>query len=688
MSFFLFLFQSMMLLTARVEWIHDWIRIPLYEPIESYRYLPEARIFVNDILVVGASVSYERNGVEWTFISTVNTSQVRTYGIRYRAYFPEYNLTSVHTITFDVVDITPPEFVDIPEKTMIIGDKIPNLKEGVIVKDNYYPESKLSITVDTSKVITNRVGQYIITYRVFDPSGNESSQTVILKIIDPIPPLITLTKPLTMEVFQSFIWQNYMTIKDNVDTIVIIEIDDSCVNYHEIGSYEIVIKATDRSGNQTVEQLVIDIRDTTKPVITLKSKPPGIVVYQPITRAVLESYVISISDNYDDLMLEDLIIVHDIESDVLGTYTIYYEISDKSGNKTQLKLNVSVIDPIKPIIILTKSLILDVFSVEPFWIDYFTFSDNFTPTEKLTYKFTVNPKMNIIGKYPLTLEVTDSSQNKAIYQDYVVIVDRIPPLITQINEIIITDFKPKDYQYFFEMYDAYDKQDLLFTVFDDNVDYEVIGTYQALAIVYDKQMNQASCIFDIMVIDIIEPNLALKTTMYHHPIEHAQLNLTSFILSIDDNYDHLTVDDVQIEHAIQWDRLGRYEIIFTLHDFSGNNVQKRMIIEIDDDIKPTIEMDDLFITQGTMFDPYEGIKVFDNVGVHKVLVFPQFPKTDKPGTLILTYIVMDERGNYTTKDRLITIMPKHEKNTYLSYSPVVVVTLIGIAIGYVIYKKG
>lgn len=688
MSFFLFLLQSITILTARVEWINDWIKVPLHEPIESYRYLPEARIYVNDLIVIGAKVTYERNGVEWTFISTVNTSHVRTYGIRYRAYFPDYNITSTHTITFDVVDVIPPEFVDIPEKTMIIGDKLPNLKEGVVVKDNYYSDQKLIITMDTSLVVITRVGDYPITYRVFDPSGNETAKTVILKIIDPLPPLITLTKPLIIEVSQPFVWQNFMTIKDNVDTIIVVEIDDKNVHYHQIGNYELVIKATDRSGNQTIETLVLDIRDTTKPTITLKSKPPGITVYESITRTLLESYVISISDNYDHLSFTDLVIVHDIEENVLGIYSIYYELSDLSGNKTTVKLNVHVIDPIKPTITLTKALIFDVFSVEPFWIDHFSFSDNFTPTDKLTYKFTVSPKMNVIGKYPLTLEVVDSSLNKAIYQDYVVIIDRIPPIITQMNDIIITDFKGKDYRYFFEFYDEYDKLNVTFFVDDSDVNYDVIGTYQAVAFVHDKQMNQTSIIFDIMIIDIVDPHLSLRVTVYQHAIDHTPIDLSSLIVSVDDNYDYLSIEDVFIEHNIIWTRCGRYEAIYTLYDHSNNKVQKTVIITIDDYIKPTIIFDDTVILQGAPFDPYEGVVASDNVGVDTIYVFPKNPLTDKPGTMIVTYIVMDERGNYTMHDRRITILPTEQKNDIQTYIPIVVITFIGLVLGYIVYKRG
>lgn len=68
MSFFLWSLQLLTILTVRVEWINNFIKVPLFSNIEEYRYLPEARIYVDDLFVSGAEVTYERNGVEWTYI--------------------------------------------------------------------------------------------------------------------------------------------------------------------------------------------------------------------------------------------------------------------------------------------------------------------------------------------------------------------------------------------------------------------------------------------------------------------------------------------------------------------------------------------------------------------------------------------------------------------------------------------
>ncbi|MBU1142317.1 MAG: hypothetical protein KKH92_01590, partial [Firmicutes bacterium] len=99
MSFLLSLVSLLNILTVRIDWINDFLTIELNENIDSYTYLPEAKLYIDDVLVIDPRMFYERNGVEWTFISTVNTKVVKAYYIKYRVNYPTYNISQVRTIT-------------------------------------------------------------------------------------------------------------------------------------------------------------------------------------------------------------------------------------------------------------------------------------------------------------------------------------------------------------------------------------------------------------------------------------------------------------------------------------------------------------------------------------------------------------------------------------------------------------
>ena len=86
-------------------------------------------------------------------------------------------------ITVTVVDSEKPEFSGIKDKYEITeGDKLPDFKKGVSVKDNYDESVEFTAELDgKAKKSDYKAGEYTITYRAKDSSGNEV--TVISKLI-------------------------------------------------------------------------------------------------------------------------------------------------------------------------------------------------------------------------------------------------------------------------------------------------------------------------------------------------------------------------------------------------------------------------------------------------------------------------------------------------------------------------
>lgn len=92
----------------------------------------------------------------------------------------------VWNITVTVVDSEKPEFLGIKDKYEITeGDKLPDFKSGVSVKDNYDESVEFTAELDgEAKKSDYKAGEYTITYKAKDSSGNEvtaTSQLVIKK---------------------------------------------------------------------------------------------------------------------------------------------------------------------------------------------------------------------------------------------------------------------------------------------------------------------------------------------------------------------------------------------------------------------------------------------------------------------------------------------------------------------------
>lgn len=85
----------------------------------------------------------------------------------------------VWNITVTVVDSEKPEFSGIKDKYEITeGDKLPDFKSGVSVKDNYDESVEFTAELDgKAKKSDYKAGEYTITYKAKDSSGNEVTAT-------------------------------------------------------------------------------------------------------------------------------------------------------------------------------------------------------------------------------------------------------------------------------------------------------------------------------------------------------------------------------------------------------------------------------------------------------------------------------------------------------------------------------
>lgn len=85
----------------------------------------------------------------------------------------------VWNITVTVVDSEKPEFSGIKDKYEITeGDKLPDFKKGVSVKDNYDDSVEFTAELDgKAKKSDYKAGEYTITYKAKDSSGNEVTAT-------------------------------------------------------------------------------------------------------------------------------------------------------------------------------------------------------------------------------------------------------------------------------------------------------------------------------------------------------------------------------------------------------------------------------------------------------------------------------------------------------------------------------
>ncbi|BCR35495.1 hypothetical protein [Mariniplasma anaerobium] len=686
MSFFDIFFNFTILL-LNVSWFNTEVDLPLDSNIYDYLETVEARIYDDGMLIDDARVSYQFNGVNHSFVSTIKTSYVKTYTLYVEAYFEDYDLKDITILEINVCDFDAPEITYIPTYTINYLDDLPDFTKNVEYIDNYDQNDQLTLSIDTSAINETSIGAYEIIYRISDSSHNESMYTKLFNIVDKTAPTIELIKEITLDVNQAFIVEDFLKVEDNYDANIRLKILDEQVDYDQLGVYEMTVIATDLSRNSSNEIFLVNIVDQSPPDLILKTNPAPISVFSTITEELLKSYILSIADNYDLISVDDVIMTHDIDQTRLGDYHIYYTCSDQSHNTVSQTLEIEVIDDIKPVVEVITPLVFDVFDQDPMMSDYFLITDNYNDFDDLDIKYTYSFDIDEIGRYQIRVEVTDKSKNKTIYLTDASVIDQIPPVITQVSEIIITNFEELDLSIYFNAIDEYDGELTQITIDDYQVDYQKLGAYDIIVSASDLSNNTSFFFTKVHIIDIKSPNLTLSTQKIYLDLDSSMNDEVSYIIDIYDDYDDLSVGDVFIESTIKTDTIGQYELIYTIIDSSLNEFSQKIDVYVDDYTPPNISGFPLYISMYDTIDLLEGLTIDDNIGIYDIYYEPTVLDTSYPGSYEIWYTVLDQRGNKTSFSRMIYIQEIDQSYQINDFIPIIITMISSMSVIYYLYKK-
>ena len=180
------------------------------------------------------------------------------------------------------------------------------------------------------------------------------------------------------------------------------------VNIKKIGEYSLKYSVTNLKGKKkvTIDRKVI-VKDSVKPKITLKggnavSAQFGQTFSDPGYKA---------TDNLDGNITSNVKVSGQVNTEVLGSYELTYEVTDSSTNKAVVKRTVNVVDTLGPTITLKGYNPLTIPLKSAYKDPGYTAIDNLDGdvTNKVAISGSVNG--NVAGVYYVTYSVTDSKGN-------------------------------------------------------------------------------------------------------------------------------------------------------------------------------------------------------------------------------------------------------------------------------------
>jgi len=497
---------------------------------------------------------------------------------------------------------------------------------GYDLYDQYYGVEILPSI--TNNVNLNKIGTHEVRYLFVDSSGNFTELVRYVKIIDTVPPTITLIgeSTITLEYLAVFkdegAWfednydprvRMYATKIEFIDPDTLERREVSSVDTSILGEYLLTYFRQDSNGNSPIPAggvtRMVAVRDTTAPRITLFGSNPFILRYG-------DTYVdpgFSVIDNYDGDITNnpDLVEVEAVIGDTLGTYYVTYRAKDTHNNISEPVIReVVIMDLVSPI--------LDFTEVCPEYIYLealvdtldprcnlpgtgFVVKDDYLPDLEaiqnwVTYSGAVDT--TTVGTYDIVYRVSDRSGNQAREKvRHIVVRDTTKPTLTLnpkpgegVNFYIEVFSEYVEYGWeVYDMYDAYHEIEVSVTV-EHDIDINRLNTYTITYIATDSNGNQSEPVYRyVEVRDTVPPVVTLIGDPYV-VLERGEARYIDRGATAYDNYDkELTnvriTNEESVPDGFHW---GEYEIEFCAWDSSGNKGCATRIVFVDDTIAPEV----------------------------------------------------------------------------------------------------
>jgi hypothetical protein len=276
-----------------------------------------------------------------------------------------------------------------------------------------------SVTNDSPD--TFKLGETITTWTATDSSGNVSTTTQKITIIDTTVPTITAPSDITLEAISKS--DNTVSLETPItsDNVGVSSITNDAPEFFPVGETTVTWTAKDTSDNVSIVTQKITLVDTVPPKF-----------------AKLSDIVVEATSNDNNLVslvtpkVSDILDITSLTNDApeafhLGETTVTWTATDESGNLSTATQKVTVIDTTTPLIIAPKDVLAEATSAD----DNIVILGDAEATDAVAISSVTNdaPEKFPLGETIITWTATDSSGNLSTATQKVTIVDTTSPIM-------------------------------------------------------------------------------------------------------------------------------------------------------------------------------------------------------------------------------------------------------------------
>lgn len=199
--------------------------------------------------------------------NNINTSKLGTYTVLYK--YKKYNKIKETIRVVNIVDKTPPE-LDLIGNLEINNCSKSYQEEGYAAFDNY--------DGDLTQKVEKEIKDGKIIYRVKDSSNNITTKERTFSNIDKEGPVIKLKgSSVNLKINNKYVEQGY-TVTDNCDDDLTSKVEiTNNININKEGTYEVIYKVKDKSGNESKEVRKVTVYTPKKCFFSVSNGKPGVI---------------------------------------------------------------------------------------------------------------------------------------------------------------------------------------------------------------------------------------------------------------------------------------------------------------------------------------------------------------------------------------------------------------------------
>ena len=198
------------------------------------------------------------------------------------------------------------------------------------------------------------------------------------------------------------------------------------------GSYELRLSATDSITSRFIP-LTLTVNPVVTPPITGTAPTINLIGANPIVVQVYGVFTepgATANDAEDGSLTSSIVISGSVNTNIVGSYTLTYSVTDSDGNLVSVTRTVNIVDTISPVITLNGTNPLTIVQGNPYTELGATVTDNYDIVSTVIISGSVNT--NIVGIYTVTYTSMDSSGNIGTNTRTVNVIanDTTPPVIS------------------------------------------------------------------------------------------------------------------------------------------------------------------------------------------------------------------------------------------------------------------